>query len=137
MTRERGQQRRGDNKGEGTTEVNGRNGKVNSLSQILVRCKGSLLLSRNPVQTHCRLWQRGENVSLAQQCYLPCSFSNVNKNAELVWLFPQPRLKSLFICLYFNLYTLYDWGVKHRRRIELEDKAKVVTSDWGTESLPR
>ena len=25
----------------------------------------------------------------------------------------------------------------HRRRIELEDKAKVVTSDWGTESLPR
>ena len=25
----------------------------------------------------------------------------------------------------------------HRRRIELEDKAKVVASDWGTESLPR
>ena len=25
----------------------------------------------------------------------------------------------------------------HRRRIYLEDKAKVVTSDWGTESLPR
>ena len=24
----------------------------------------------------------------------------------------------------------------HRRRIELEDKAKVVGSDWGTESLP-
>ena len=24
----------------------------------------------------------------------------------------------------------------HRRRIELEDKAKVVASDWGTESLP-
>ena len=23
----------------------------------------------------------------------------------------------------------------HRRRIELEDKAKVVASDWGTESL--
>ena len=25
----------------------------------------------------------------------------------------------------------------HRRRIELEDKAKVAASDWGTESLPR
>ena len=25
----------------------------------------------------------------------------------------------------------------HRRRIELEDKVKVVASDWGTESLPR
>ena len=25
----------------------------------------------------------------------------------------------------------------HRRRIELEGKAKVVASDWGTESLPR
>ena len=24
---------------------------------------------------------------------------------------------------------------QHRRRIELEDKAKVVASDWGTESL--
>ena len=30
-----------------------------------------------------------------------------------------------------NLVTLY-----HRRRIELYDKAKVVASDWGTESLP-
>ena len=26
-------------------------------------------------------------------------------------------------------------GYNHRRRIELEDKAKVVLSDWGTESL--
>ena len=25
---------------------------------------------------------------------------------------------------------------EHRRRIELEDKAKVVMSDWGTESMP-
>ena len=25
----------------------------------------------------------------------------------------------------------------HRRRIYLEDKANVVSSDWGTESLPR
>ena len=25
----------------------------------------------------------------------------------------------------------------HRRRIELEDKAKVIALDWGTESLPR
>ena len=24
----------------------------------------------------------------------------------------------------------------HRRRIELEDKAKVVGSDWGKEALP-
>ena len=32
-----------------------------------------------------------------------------------------------------------EWeGFWHRRRrIELEDKAKVVASDWGTESLPR
>ena len=25
----------------------------------------------------------------------------------------------------------------HKRRIDLEDKAKVVASDWGTKSLPR
>ena len=25
----------------------------------------------------------------------------------------------------------------HKRRIELEDKAKVVALDWGAESLPR
>ena len=25
----------------------------------------------------------------------------------------------------------------HRSRIELEDKAKAIVSDWGTESLPR
>ena len=28
-----------------------------------------------------------------------------------------------------------EWG-NHKRRIELEDMAKVVASDWGTESLP-
>ena len=27
--------------------------------------------------------------------------------------------------------------VNHRRRFDLEDKAKVFASDWGTESLPR
>ena len=27
-------------------------------------------------------------------------------------------------------------GADHRRRIVLEDKAKVIASDWGTESLP-
>ena len=29
-----------------------------------------------------------------------------------------------------------DLPLRQRRRIELEDKAKVVASDWGTESLP-
>ena len=29
------------------------------------------------------------------------------------------------------------FALQHRRRIELEDKAKVAASDWGTESLPR
>ena len=28
-------------------------------------------------------------------------------------------------------------GGGHRRRIDLEDKAKVVTYAWGAESLPR
>ena len=28
-------------------------------------------------------------------------------------------------------------SLTHRRRIELKDKAKVVMSVWGTESLPR
>ena len=28
-------------------------------------------------------------------------------------------------------------SLQRRRRMELEDKAKVVASDWGTESLPR
>ena len=35
--------------------------------------------------------------------------------------------------LYNSLYI----SVCHRRRIELEDKAKVVSSVWGTESLLR
>ena len=50
------------------------------------------------------------------------------------------------------IYTLYEYivgwldflhrndetvGSCHRRRIYLEDKAKFVASDWGTESLPR
>ena len=60
------------------------------------------------------------------------------------------RLMSTSIyrtCIY-NLFALYGIlestegggdgdSVNHRRRIELEDKAKVVTPDWGTESLPR
>ena len=38
-----------------------------------------------------------------------------------------------------RLFTIHLFATryKHRRRIYLEDKAKVVTLDWGTESLPR
>ena len=37
----------------------------------------------------------------------------------------------------FMLSPLTELNAPHRRRIDLEDIAKVVTSDWGTESLPR
>ena len=33
-------------------------------------------------------------------------------------------------------FQIWGWTI-HRRRIELEEKAKIVASDWGTESLPR
>ena len=38
------------------------------------------------------------------------------------------EIYQLHVCIY---------SIIHRRRIDLEDKAKVVASDWGTESLPR
>ena len=42
------------------------------------------------------------------------------------------KLKSKFA-------KFHGWGVEwsHRRRIDLEDKAKVVAYAWGAESLPR
>ena len=46
----------------------------------------------------------------------------------------------LFCAVHCIINVCYDsWLIycKHRRRIYLEDKAKVVMSDWGTESLPR
>ena len=44
-----------------------------------------------------------------------------------LWLAEQGRLKRK------NNYDVNQ--PNHRRRIELEDKAKVLASDWGTESL--
>ena len=42
-----------------------------------------------------------------------------------------------FLCQIFPYSThMYKLYITHRRRIYLEDKAKVVASDWGTESLP-
>ena len=35
-----------------------------------------------------------------------------------------------------DLLAFYFNNPTHRRRIVLEDKAKVVASDWGTESFP-
>ena len=51
-------------------------------------------------------------------------------------------LYMFFVCLLKNLETAlkrseYNFNLYHRKRIELEDKAKVVASVWGTESLPR
>ena len=40
--------------------------------------------------------------------------------------------KESCICYFLTLER-----VRHRRRIDLEDKAKVVASDWGTDSLLR
>ena len=56
-------------------------------------------------------------------------------------LFLLPGLWYIFFIalLQFSLFPLPGiWYIFfHRRRIELEDKAKVVTPDWGTESLLR
>ena len=53
----------------------------------------------------------------------------------------QSRLAAVFInnIGQDRYWTHFTHTVTHadRKRIELEDKAKVVTSDWGTESLPR
>ena len=47
----------------------------------------------------------------------------------------QCHIRIPFI-LFSILSSLILW-LYHRRRIDLEDKAKVVTPDWGTESLLR
>ena len=44
-------------------------------------------------------------------------------------------LETNFVLVQYG--TCSSLGVHHRSRIDLEDKAKVFTSDWGTESLPR
>ena len=43
---------------------------------------------------------------------------------------PQPNRRTLP----FLLFLSFCYGSHHRRRTELEDKAKVVASDWGTDS---
>ena len=48
-------------------------------------------------------------------------------------LFSEHRGSNILYSTYALSWTM---AVQHRRRIELEDKAKVVASDWGTESLP-
>ena len=45
----------------------------------------------------------------------------------------------LFVQVSITVYTVNSLPIhllNHRRRIDFEDKAKVVTSDWGTEYLP-
>ena len=42
--------------------------------------------------------------------------------------------------VHFTVFPGFSWlslSHRHRRRIDLEDKAKVVTYAWGAESLPR
>ena len=48
-------------------------------------------------------------------------------------------ISSYIVEIWIAFLTVEDLGLgpNHRIRIELEDKAKVVASDWGTESLPR
>ena len=62
-----------------------------------------------------------------------------SQTSQCVW---QHKMCS---CLYTWSQTLWKTGqsgvilvmCRYRRRIDLEDKAKVVASDWGTESLLR
>ena len=58
-----------------------------------------------------------------------------------IYISPTPFPDQPYI-VYSNLlihsvYYISKKYAKHRRRIELEDKAKVVSSGWETESLPR
>ena len=47
---------------------------------------------------------------------------------------PNPRKDDS--CDSTVIYSYFSMPPCRRRRIELEDKEKVVASDWGTESLP-
>ena len=45
-------------------------------------------------------------------------------------------LITYFLAKNYRFFLFSRRGPIHRRRIYLEDKAKVFASDWGTESLP-
>ena len=92
----------------------------------------------NCINCHCAalepLW-RELVVRLSHKCHfglgLCCIFILILKNIIQDSVFPMLN----WICCFISLpppHTPYC-----RRRIELEDMAKVVASDWGTESLPR
>ena len=53
------------------------------------------------------------------------------------WLLERPFMYGLYVIGSFFCYACPFVHVTHRRRIDLEDKAKVVASAWGTDSLPR
>ena len=48
------------------------------------------------------------------------------------------KIRSILVYYWFPFLhqLLYTCTVYHRRRIDLENKAKVVAADWGTKSLP-
>ena len=70
------------------------------------------------------------------------TFAILRQSAMMLWFFKMaPTLYIYFVVkiyspkgLYFHNFT---YSTDHRRRIYLEDKAKVIASDWGTEFLPR
>ena len=73
-----------------------------------------------------------ERVKNIKKIHVSCS-----KHIYIVTL-PRSRLRMWWasLCVLSNTRNAILYN-SHRRRIELEDKAKVITSDWGTESLPR
>ena len=64
-------------------------------------------------------------------------FASSISMAEVEQVFTQEegKLLSYVVNVLYSNTLLVQYT--HRRRIELEDKAKVIASDWGTESLPR
>ena len=64
-------------------------------------------------------------------------FASSISMAEVEQVFTQEegKLLSYVVNVLYSNTLLVQYT--HRRRIELEDKAKVIASDWGTGSLSR
>ena len=91
------------------------------LAQISYCCSGTRLTP--PFQTTGWLRQGSSHYSNKILMYLKKKLEEKKIVAYRTW-----RV--------FRLGMLLKLDVCHIRRIELENKAKVVATDWGTESLP-
>ena len=95
----------------------------------------SILLSSNnsgkwqlmSIFSHSANLQTSINVHPGRSAFIHCWSSGGSTRAKLTGATTSPEVK----------HNSSSKHARHRRRIYLEDKAKVIASDWRTESLPR